>query len=194
MSCQVPGTALNTSGRQGLLNPESGKAGCEWQHTRTESQGQPLAGGRLASQWERTGPARSDASTSCHWAEDLSSVARPAIHPSEPEECWRQRQTTSLCLDSGFSIFLIALRGVWRLMCSPWVVVGSRSICRFPFATASESAYASVGPKSPRRAEQVATVLSVSHLVPRGLAVWVKRGVAFHRLGVALSVRWELWR
>lgn len=50
-----------------------------------------------------------------------------ASRPPEPQERCRQRQTTPLCLDVGFSIFLMALRRVWRVMGFPWVVVRSRS-------------------------------------------------------------------
>lgn len=57
MSCQVTGTSVF----QRLLKPESGKA---------------LAEGQVALQWERTGPAGSDANTGCHGAKDLGSVAQ----------------------------------------------------------------------------------------------------------------------
>lgn len=150
-----------TSVLQRLLKPESGKVPAE---------------GQVVLQWERTGPARSGANMGCH--------------PCEPEEYQSEHQAMTLYLDILFSIFLIVLRRVWRAMCSPWVVVGSCSICRLTLAAAS--CHNSVGPRPTCRAEQVVTVLSVSHLIPQDLAVWVKKGDAFHRLGFASSISLEL--
>lgn len=60
---------------QRLLKSESRKAGCRWQHTHTESQGQPLMKAQITLQWE----ARSDANTSFHKAEGISCGAWWAI-------------------------------------------------------------------------------------------------------------------
>lgn len=101
---------------------------------------------------------------------------------SEPREWWRHHQTTSLCLDFSFSIFLIALRRDWNATCSSWLVVESRFIFRLPFAAAESGS--SMEPRAPCGAKQVAVALSVSHLPQWGLAVWVNTRHCFSQAGV----------